>query len=158
MSEPTSLEQLPKLLGYDEPAELSELREVTVEAFQRGGDGAGLLARYQRSAEAGVDRKEGRARVGAQIGLSVQVALICRDGGLADEYYEDLKDAYTYALNTEMGMAEEVLAGALLDHAVAGLESLGMDHDDLVMAVYAEANELGIDDPESYLRAKGWLS
>ena len=157
VEEQASIDRLPEMLGYVETVELGRLRGTIVEGLKGGVEVTEQLTRYHILAEEVVDQCDGRDRASAQIGLIVQMGLIRRDGGLAEASYEDFKDAYAYALNMGMAVAEEVLTEFLLDHAVARLQSLGLDQEDFVMAVYAEAADLGIPDPEGYLRAKGLL-
>jgi hypothetical protein len=154
MTEQPSIDQLPEMLGFVETTEMSQLRENIAKALKCQEDATELLTRYHLLGEAVADSMD-HAR--ARIGLIVQMGLICRDGGLVDDARQNLKDAYAYALNTNMVAAQEILTEPLLDYAVAGLKSLNLDSDDLVAAVYAEATDLGIPDPEGYLRAQGLL-
>ena len=44
-----------------------------------------------------------------------------------------------------------------MDDAIEGLRSLGLGEEEFRMVVFAEAADIGLEDPESYLRARGLL-
>src|SRR5204862_43876 len=102
--EGSSIDRLPEMMGYMETEELRQLRRTIVEALSRGEGAMELLTRYHLLAEAIADQRDGMDRVRAQIGLTVQMGLIRRDGGRTDESYEDLKDAYVYASNVGLDL------------------------------------------------------
>ena len=153
----SSIDRLPGILGFVETSELGQLRAALVDVPRGGEKATELLTRYQVLAEAAVDQLDRMERASARIGLIVKMGLMRRAGGQEEASYEDFKGAYTDASNMGTVVAEEILTEPLLDFAMAGAQALGLDGEDLIAAMYAEAADLGIPDPEGYLRAKGLL-
>jgi len=109
------IDALPEKLGFIETTDLAELRGVLVEAIDSGSNRATrLMTVYQELGGEVVDELPNAERPRAQIGLIVQMGLIRRDGGRADQYMQDLEDAIDYAwqvgLDAEVAVLEAALA------------------------------------------------
>jgi hypothetical protein len=153
----SSIDRLPEMMGFVETRELSELRNSVVEALGRGEEARDLQAHYHLLAEAVIYELGNDARPRARIGLIVQMGIMRRDGGSQTEYREELEDALSQAGVVGIESAEEIIREALIEDAIEGLRLLGLGEEEFLMAVFTEAAEIGLEDPESYLRAKGLL-
>ena len=107
---------LPEVLGYQETEEIAQLRGQLVEAMLHGADTKDLANQYQLLAEVVVNQRRGNDFIRAQIGLTVQMALIRHDGGRIEACVEDLENALEYAEN--LGLHDVV---ALLDRVIGQL-------------------------------------
>jgi hypothetical protein len=181
-----AIDSLPEVLGYVETEELATLRQQVIDLMVAGADAKESLARYRSLAGQVVDQlSDDGDWARAVIGVHVQVALIRRDGGRPEAYWDDLDDALISAKNLglkEASVIDKVLrdwadsddreaaqAGpttqqiieacsqVLSGEALAGLVSLDLDDEDFLMAVYGELASAGVEDPGDYLRSRGIL-
>lgn len=158
MEPSSSIDELPAMMGFVEPVALREHREATVQVMQAGDEALELRTRYHAQAQDLVDQLvDDVAQARAQIGLIVQEGLMLRDGGRPSEYREELLFALTHVQHMGLEVATEVVREALMDVAVEGLRALGLDDEEFMAAVFAEAMDIGLEDPEAYVRAKGLL-
>ncbi len=89
------IDRLPEALGYAETKELAELRRQVVDAMLSGAGVTELLTRYQLLGEQVVleSQRSGGDSARTQIGLMVQMALVRRDGGNFEGYWDGLDEA-----------------------------------------------------------------
>lgn len=92
------IDQLPEALGFEPTEELVQLRPVLTEAMRSKSDNLKDIAiKYQELGEQVVNAKQGEDFTLAQIGQSIDKALIRRDAGNLQDYLDDLEDALVYA-------------------------------------------------------------
>ena len=90
---------LPESLGYKETSELAELHDDLVGALRESLDFREIAERYQRLAEAVVDRMDNDNVVFGDIALTLQLGLIANQAGRRDLYMDYLFQARDYARN-----------------------------------------------------------
>lgn len=92
------IDQLPEVLGFEQTQELAQLRPVLTEAMRLKSDSLKDIAiKYQELGEHVVNAKQGEDFALAQIGQSIDKALIRRDAGNLQDYLGDLEDVLIYA-------------------------------------------------------------
>ena len=155
-----ALRGLPEALGLIETEEMVELKDQLVAAMTSDSDTVRELAtRYQLLAAAIVEQCQDTAYYRAQIGLTVQMAIIRHSAGREEDALEDLRDAAIYAENMLPRSEMEGLAAACADTLEAEdcADLLTMPADEAWGYAFTLLMEAGIDDPEAYLRDKGLL-
>jgi hypothetical protein len=182
-----TIDNLPTRLGFIESPKLAATRARLVAAFLRWSPEAiGLQEAYIDQAQQLVDQHPHETRPRAQIGLTVSLALLRRDGHRPIEYANDLADASEYAgmmgyddIVTELApdLAEAKAHRPILpeigpegptpwqvaqacSHVLssADVEELVSQNDpDMIGAAYPVLIENGVEDPMSYLMYYGVL-
>ncbi len=123
------IDELPSHLGYRRNDLLDAARRRAVTAVRRarnGREAVAAVAIYQNLAMAHVeslpDEVDDHAR--AQLGLIVEIALVWRDGGDRERYYDNLYAAYEMADNSTVIMdMSDVLP--LLERELRALSDAG---------------------------------
>ena len=92
-----ALEALPNALGYTETEEMIGLHRELVVAMAVGEDTRERALRYRLLAEQAAELAEASSSGSARLGMLIGIAIMRRDGGRYDAYFEDLEDALIVA-------------------------------------------------------------
>lgn len=94
----SKIDKIPEALGFELNLELAQFRPTLVEAMRSKSDDLKDIAiKYQEHGEQVVNANQGKDFTLAQIGQSIDKALIRRDAGDLQDYLDDLEDALVYA-------------------------------------------------------------